>query len=167
MPSVDLTAEAIPLHRQPVDVGVLIELTTEVLQIQARALGVTLTIHIDEEVPDIVSIDRDKVAWAIASLVGAALRYVRGRDGFIALHVGFGDSSGTLRFSVRDNGPGISAEQLKRLLQRENWHPGGALGLLLVQDIAVAHGGSLAIESQNDREDHFTEVAFTIPVRLG
>jgi len=62
---------------------------------------------------------------------------------------------------------GDFGEQLKRLLQRENWHPGGALGLLLVQDIAVAHGGSLTIESRTERDDPFTGVAFTIPARLG
>ena len=164
-PSADLAAESIPLSRQPVDVGVLIELTTEVMQIQAATLGVVLTIHIDDDVPDTVSVDRDKVGWAIASLIGSALRHVHGPGGLIALHVSYDIAAATLRFSVRDNGPGISPERLKRLLEREHWHPGSALALLLVQDIAVAHGGSMTVDSRTDREHHFTDIAFTTPTR--
>ena len=163
MPSAELTAESIPLRRQPVDVGVLVELTTEIMQIQAKTLGVTLSIHVDDDVPDVVIIDRDKVAWAITSLVGSALRHARTPGGVIALHVGYDTSASTLRVSVRDDGPGISSEQLKRLLQRDKWHPGSALALLLVQDIASAHGGTMEIESRVDRENHFTKVVFTIP----
>jgi signal transduction histidine kinase len=84
----DHAIESIPLRREPVDVGVLLELTTEVMQRQAQALGVTLAIHIDENVPDTVRVDRDKVAWAITSLVGSALRHVRTPDGSIDVHVG-------------------------------------------------------------------------------
>jgi len=162
-----MTAESIPLHRQPVDVGVLVELTTEVMQIQAKALGISLTICIDDDVPDIVTVDRDKVAWAITSLLGSALRHVRGPAGVIALHVSYDTPTAALRFSVRDNGPGISSDRLKRLLQRGSWHPGGALALLLVQDIAAAHGGSLEIESAAGRDHHFTDVVCTIPAHAG
>jgi len=81
--------------------------------------------------------------------------------------VSYDPAASTLRVSVRDNGRGISAERLTRLLQRENWYPGGALALLLVQDVAAAHGGAMQIESRTDRENHFTDVIFTIPTRVG
>lgn len=160
-----MRAEAIPLRRQSVDVGVMVELTTEIMQIQAKALGVVLRIRIDDDVPDKVSLDRDKVAWAITSLVGTALRHVRRVGGVIELHVSYSADPSTVRFSVRDNGPGIPPAQLARLLQRENWHPGSALALLLVEDIAVAHGGVVTVDSKGDRDNHFTEVTFTIPTR--
>src|SRR4249919_1125514 len=136
--------ESIPLRRQDVDVGVLLELTTEVMQRQARALGIALTVRIDDEVPATVHLDRDKVAWAITSLIGSALRHVRGARGSVDVHVSC-DAPSVLVVSVRDNGPGIPSDQLSRLLQREGWHPGSALALLLVEDIAVAHGGGVRI----------------------
>ena len=159
--------ESIPLHRQPVDVALLVELTTEVMQVQARTAGVTLTISVDDAVPDVVTLDRDKVAWAITSLVGSALRHVRTPGGVIVLHVSYDASRSALRISVRDDGPGIPPARLKRLLQREDWHPGSALALLLVEDIAVAHGGEIIVESTAERPDHFTQVSITVPAPAG
>jgi signal transduction histidine kinase len=167
MHCVEPSAESIPLHRQPVDVGVLVELTTEVMQLQARKLGLTLTIRVDGNVPDVLRLDRDKVAWAITNLVGSALRHVRTPGGAIVLHASYDAPRSTLHISVRDDGPGIPPDRLKRLLQRADWHPGSALGLLLVEDIAVAHGGCLVVDSRADRLDHFTHVSFTIPVPVG
>jgi len=159
-----VSPESIPLRRQDVDVGVLLELTTEVMQRQARTLGITLTLRIDDEVPSTVRLDRDKVAWAITSLVGSALRHVHGPHRSVDVRVSCDVQSG-LAVCVRDNGPGIPADQLDRLLQREGWHPGSALALLLVEDIAVAHGGGVRIESRTDPLDHFTSICFTIPIR--
>ncbi len=156
------STRSIPLDRQSVHVGLLVELTTEGIQIQARTLGVTLTTRVDENVPEVVNLDRDKVAWAITSLVRSALRHVR-RGGTIVLHVSYERPRSTLRLSVRDDGPGIPPERLKR----ENWHTGSALALLLVDYIAVAHGGQIVVESKTDRLDHFTKISFTIPVPVG
>jgi len=136
------------------------------MQIQARTVGVTFTIVVDEDVPDVVNLDRDKVAWAITSLVGSALRHVR-KGGTILLHVSYDAAQPALRVSVRDDGPGIPFDRLTRLLQREKWHPGSALALLLVEDIAVAHGGEIHVESQTNRLDHFTQISFTIPAPVG
>jgi two-component system phosphate regulon sensor histidine kinase PhoR len=156
--------ESIPLRRQNVDIGVLLELTTEVMQRQARTLGITLSLRIDDEVPATVRLDRDKVAWAITSLVGSALRHVHGHRGAVDVHVSWDTQSG-LVVCVRDGGPGIAADQLNRLLRRDAWQPGSALALLLVEDIAVAHGGGVRIESRTDPIDHFTSICFTIPIR--
>jgi hypothetical protein len=38
-----------------------------VMQRQARAPGITLTIHIDDDIPDVVQINRDKVAWVTSA----------------------------------------------------------------------------------------------------
>ena len=157
--------ESIPLLRQDVDVGVLLEVTTEVMQRQAAAHGVRLNIQIDDNVPTTVHVDRDKVAWAITSLVGSALRHAQGPGGLIIVGVSYEDSPPRLVISVRDNGPGIPAERLKNLLRRDRWRPGSALALLMVEDIAVAHGGRVDLESKVGALDHFTTIRFTIPIR--
>src|SRR5262245_57599174 len=154
--------ESIPLQRQRVDVSVLLELTTEVMQRQARALGVSLDITIGDDVPDVVSIDRDKVGWVITSLVGSALRHVRSPGGSIEVAVAYDRAQSTLSITVRDDGPGMPPDQLDKLLTRRGWRPGAALALLLVEDVAVAHGGSIQVESRTDRAHHFTLVRFTV-----
>jgi signal transduction histidine kinase len=155
--------ESIPLRRGPVDVGVLVELTTEMMRRQARERGVALTIHIDDNVPDVVHLDRDKVAWAVTNLMGSALRHVHTPGGSINIDVSYDAARSTLSIAVRDDGPGIPPYSLGRLLNRTAWHPGAALALLLVEDIAVAHGGGLEIESETGSV-HFTTVRLTIRV---
>ena len=154
---------SIPLRLETVNVAVLLELTTEVMQRQARALGITLTVRVDDAVPDTVHLDRNKVAWVITSLVGSALRHVRAPGGSVDVHVTTDSGRSTISVAVHDDGPGIPSNQLNRLLNRQGWHPGAALALLLVNDIAAAHGGELQIESQAEHSHHFTTIRFTIP----
>jgi signal transduction histidine kinase len=92
------------------------------------------------------------------------LRHVQGPGGLIIVSVSY-DSHSQLVISVRDNGPGISADRLRNLLRRDRWRPGSALALLLIEDIVVAHGGRLEVESKADALDHFTSVRMTIPLR--
>ncbi len=155
---------SIPLHRQWVDVCVLIELTTEVMQRQAWLLGIALDIRIAEDVPAKAYLDRDKVAWAVTNLVGSALRHVRKPGGAVSIEVGWKAEGRSLYFTVTDDGPGIDADRLRHLLDRGHWHPGGALALLLVSDIAEAHGGSVVIQTKAEPSLHFTSASFTIPL---
>ena len=56
--------------------------------------------------------------------------------------------------SVRDAGPGISAENQKKIFRRfftqrpAGVPPGTGLGLSIVESVAVAHGGRVEVESQ-------------------
>jgi len=127
-----------------------------------RAQGVTLTITIDDDVPDTIYLDRDKVGWVITSLVGSALRHVRTPGGTIDIAVRYDRARSMLSILVRDDGPGIPGDRLNKLLTRGGWRPGAALALLLVEDIAQAHDGHVQVESRTGSADHFTAVRFTI-----
>ena len=161
----DAALESIPLHREPVSIAVLLGLAADVMHRQASALGVRLTVSIDEDVPPTVRLDRDKVAWAVTSLVGSALRHAQGPGAEVDVHATWQHDS-HLSVCVRDNGPGISPSQLHRLLLRDRWQPGTALALLMIEDIATAHGGALRITSRTNALDHFTSVCFTIDGRV-
>jgi two-component system, cell cycle sensor histidine kinase PleC len=63
--------------------------------------------------------------------------------------------TGGLRFTVIDNGMGMTPDELEvalarfgRVLRRENVEPGAGLGLPLSIDLAELHGGSLQVQSQ-------------------
>jgi signal transduction histidine kinase len=154
--------ESIPVRRQAVNLPVLLTLTTDQMHHQAAALGISLGVQLDDDVPEFVERDRDKVAWALTSLVGTALRHVSRPRGAVQVRVSYDRPPGCLLFTVKDNGLGIAPERLRRLLQRDEWHPGGALALLLVEDIAVAHGGRLQVESDTRSSSQFTSITFTI-----
>jgi signal transduction histidine kinase len=96
-------------------------------------------------------------------LVGSAMRHVRTPGGVIDVRVSYDAVGATLSIAVRDDGPGIPTERLNRLLKRGNWQPGAALALLLVEDVVVAHGGKVEVESDTDRLAHFTKISLTLP----
>ncbi len=60
----------------PTDLRALLRSTLDVMQRQARAFDVTLNVAVDDDVPAVVSLDAEKIAWATTVLVGNALRYV-------------------------------------------------------------------------------------------
>jgi signal transduction histidine kinase len=156
---------SIPLRLEPVNLAVLLAMTTEIMERQAVALGIKLAVLVDDDVPDFVRLDRNKMAWVITSLVGSALRHVRTPGGTVEVHARYEIERSAITIDVRDDGAGIPPDRLKRLLNREGWHPGAALALLLVEDIAAAHGGGIEIESRAERSEHFTNIRVTIPVR--
>ena len=57
-----------------------------------------------------------------------------------------------MRFTVRDDGPGIETAELPRIFERffrgrNATADGAGLGLAIAHSVAVAHGGSLTVES--------------------
>jgi signal transduction histidine kinase len=159
----------IPLRFSAVDLFALASSTLEPLQREAQRLEVTLTVEAPAGILS-TSLDPEKIAWAIATLAGNALRYVRHGSrrlpgGDILVRIAPGDEERTVTVSVQDDGPGIPADRLSSLFQREAGaqHAVG-LGLSLVKDIVVAHGGSVRVESSTDRRTHGTTVRLTLPM---
>jgi signal transduction histidine kinase len=70
-----------------------------------------------------------------------------------------------VRFSVRDTGPGIPADDLPRLFQpfwqaKRGSLDGAGLGLMIARGIVEAHGGTIRAESVPGQGSTFS---FTIP----
>jgi signal transduction histidine kinase len=80
-----------------------------------------------------------------------------------------GDQSGTeesLAIAVQDQGPGIASEALPSLVARFSAGPnstGVGLGLYLANQIAIAHGGKLSVESRPAEGARFQ---LTLPLAL-
>ena len=108
--------------------------------------------------------DATQLTEVFQNLVGNALRY-RG-DSKPKVHVGAERRPGEWRFSVRDNGAGIPADQLRRLFRplermaRNGVEPGTGLGLAIARKIVERHGGRIWAESEVGRGTTFF---FTLP----
>jgi signal transduction histidine kinase len=131
---------------------------------QARVLDVALRVETAPDVPEELPIDANKVGWAVATLVGNALRYVRRGTrrlpgGTIVVRTQYAADVGELGISVEDDGAGIPEDTLAKLFE------GGATALMLIKDVVEAHGGSVRARSSTHGLDSGTEITLRIPAR--
>ncbi|WP_394836980.1 HAMP domain-containing histidine kinase [Pendulispora rubella] len=161
--------EAIPLRRAPTDLHELLTSSLEVLQRQASNLDVAFTIEASSALPKDTCIDPEKIAWAVATLVGNALRYVRPGTrlmpgGSVSVQLSYVPEKDHVVVRVQDDGPGIPADKLPWLFQRAHGktHAAG-LGLMLIHDVVTAHGGSIDVKSRTSGFEHGTSITLQIP----
>lgn len=146
-----MTAHQIEVGRlqvepRPVGVRSLLEHAVrehELLATQARS---QLVIQIEDGVDKIFA-DRDRIAQALANLIGNALRHARG-TATIELVARPGEA-GAVMLGVRDHGPGVAEDALPHVFDRywqgRQRRGGAGLGLAIVRGIARAHGGEALV----------------------
>jgi signal transduction histidine kinase len=163
-----IAIEALAIRRTATDVRTLLPSKLAVVSSQAAAAEVTLSVVVAADVPALVQVDAEKLAWAITTLVGNALRYVqagsrRTPSGTISVRAAFDPPGSQLILEVEDDGPWIPADTVARLFRRDGLNVRGAgLALLVMADICVAHGGTIDVRSSVG-SDHGTAVRLTIP----
>lgn len=138
--------EAAP-QRTAVDLGALVERTADRHRPLARRAGVAISDGAPPE-PVKVSADLTLAEQALSNLVYNAVRHNR-PGGHVAVTLDLdGDH---FELAVRDDGPGVSAEELGRLTQRafrgdaarSRGVPGEGRGLAIVAKVAQVHGWTL------------------------
>jgi signal transduction histidine kinase len=147
----DLETGFYELQRSPTD---LIELVHKIVKNQLRPAekqAITVSVQADDDVP-IVNIDANMLERAVTNLVDNAIKYTP-NGGNIVVSVYREDEK--IIISVKDNGFGISAENLPHLFNRyfrirrreHNRVKGTGLGLFIVRSAAQQHGGQARAES--------------------
>jgi two-component system, OmpR family, sensor histidine kinase BaeS len=155
-----LEGGSLRLHREPIDVDVLVNETLDAFRPEASAAAVTLTEAVDANLPPIDA-DPYRIRGVLGNLVGNALRHTN-RGGEITVEGVAVDTS--VQLTVRDNGEGIPADLLPRVFDRFVKGPGSTgsgLGLAIVRDVVEAHGGSVAARS---RVGEGTAISVTLPM---
>jgi two-component system sensor histidine kinase BaeS len=137
---------ALRLHREPIDVAVLVNETLQAFGADARAAGVQLSERVDVNLPALDA-DPARMRGVLGNLVRNALVHAR-PGGTIGVE-GIA-SNGWIRLTVRDDGTGIPADLLPRVFDRFVKGPastGSGLGLAIVRDVVEAHGGTVSATS--------------------
>lgn len=134
-----------------VNMGALIERVLDVLLAEAQERNISLSFA-DKTGNLFAQVDSQRFEQVISNLVGNAIRYVPS-DGKVWVTASGSDTG--LRFTVNDNGPGISAEDLPFIFDRF-WRKdksrarasgGTGLGLAIAKQLVEAQGGT--IEARN------------------
>ena len=158
--------QSIPLRAEPTDLAPLLRGSLGALREQADRLEVALTVDAPDDLPK-VTVDAEKVAWAVATLVGNALRFVRHGTRRMpggSIHVRIARAADGVTITVEDDGPGIPPDKVPWLFERRPGatHAAG-LGLMLIHDVVVAHGGSVRVSSATEGPQRGTRVTLQIP----
>lgn len=142
------------MERRPTDLSDwFIELEDKAEMLSERRTYVT-------ELPEgEADIDPDRVTEAVLELVSNAVKYTDGPIEISGRVVG----DKQLKITVRDEGPGITAEEQKKVFERFH-HSGNSsgLGLAIVESIAHSHGGRAWVRSTPPDGATF---GLTIPLR--
>lgn len=131
---------------------------------QVKPLAAAHRLHVSppESLPEIRG-DHDRLQQVLMNLLSNALKFTPA-GGEISL--GAEAQAGSVRFWVRDTGPGISPEHLGHVFDRywqgdKRDRRGAGLGLAICKGLVEAHGGRIWAESQLGRGSVFS---FTVPI---
>lgn len=145
--------EALPLRRTLVNVSELLLRTLDVFLTQARNSEVDMQLDAGADLPAVLFVDGEKLAWALTTLVGNALRAfddheARERAAHITLLAAWNAERRVLELTVRDTGRGMPESRSRWLFEQDpSTGRSAGLALAMVRDVMVAHRGSVSVHS--------------------
>jgi signal transduction histidine kinase len=148
------------LNRTPIDAAILVETIKERRELQASRKKQNLIFEIDRNA--IVNIDEDRMLESFDNLVENALKY---SSSGATIWVSLKCREGMARFEVRDEGQGLSTDDLGKIFgkfQRLSSIPtdgesSTGLGLSIAKQLVESHGGKVSATSDGkDRGSIFT-----------
>jgi len=162
-----LDAGMMELQPGPVDVRELVEFSERLFRENAAKKNITLTSDIQTDLPTSLLLDETRLRQILLNLVGNAVKFTE--QGKVTLRVEGSPSERdqsrwSLRFSVRDTGPGISEEGQEKIFQPFVQSPqderttatGTGLGLAIVQRFVLLMGGTVKVASAAGEGSTFT-----------
>ncbi|MBE9552998.1 MAG: PAS domain S-box protein [Proteobacteria bacterium] len=143
----------IKLDEDSVPVDELIESSRVLIQERAEANGLEIAVSLPPET-QILFCDSRKMKQILINLLSNAVKFT-GCGGSISIGARIDEPTGDIVFQVRDNGIGMSVEDVPRVMEPfvqiesslTRHHEGTGLGLPLVKKLTELHGGSLELET--------------------
>lgn len=143
------------LHCEPVDLKAAVE---DTLAPFARAFGgrsITVRRHFPQG-PAVASVDRDRIARVLRNLADNATRYTP-ENGTLDIRIVTGDDAVTIDYT--NDGGELTPEDLPNIFERfyrgeksrSREHGGAGIGLSIVKELVVAHGGTVGAELRKGR----------------
>ena len=145
------------LDLKPEDAGQLISDSTEPMKAAFEDRGVALSVDVPGDTPPVLA-DRQRIQHVFSNLLTNALKYTP-PGGQVRIFTTTED--GAVRFSIEDTGAGIPQMYQGRIFERFFRVPGqpvkgAGLGLAIAQEVVKAHGGRIAVESQEGKGSKFS-----------
>jgi len=164
-----IEAGKLELDTQDFDLRALVGEVAALMAPGAEQRGLAFRVDIAENAPAGLRGDPGRVRQILLNLLGNAVKFTD--RGEVALEVMAGEDGGA-GFVVRDTGPGLNDEQKQRLFRRFEQaegarttarYGGSGLGLAICQELALAMGGRIGVESTPGQGTAFS-VQLPLPV---
>lgn len=161
------------------DLRYLLLTLEEMFRMKAEAKALQLTFEVSENVPNFIKTDEVKLRQVLVNLLGNAVKFTH--SGSVTITVDAADmvtnlgtidtlSGKTVRFSVKDTGPGIAKDDLAHLFDPFYQAPktrtdqqGTGLGLAISQRFIELMGGKLTVQSKVSKGSTFSFFIKTLP----
>ncbi len=140
-------AGSLVLHREPTDLGALLNEVAASYRAQADQSGVALTVTATGDLPPL-DIDPARIREVVSNLLTNALRHTP-REGKVELSAAVAGDQ--VEVTVHDTGSGIPPDQLDKIFDRFYRSPdslGSGLGLPIAKSLVEAHQGAITVDSE-------------------
>ena len=144
------------------NVNDIVELSTFAILMMLNEKEIDLELSIQENLPN-VKCDLEKTIWVVVNLLSNSIRY-SSQKGKITIEAN--EENMFVIISVKDEGPGISEEEQKRIFEKyvkSKSEPakGTGLGLAIAKEFVEVQGGIIGVESTPGKGSTFY---FTLPI---
>ena len=164
---VRMDVKDVKLSRENMSMAALIKHTRHILDPMVKKREQTVTLNILDECD--MYADRTKLQQVVYNLMENAVKYTQ-EGGKVEVTLQRIGRSAVM--TVKDNGPGISAEHLPHIFDRfyrvdkaRSREAGGTgLGLAIVHQLVMLHGGEIHVESE---EGKGTSFIVELPLHMG
>ena len=158
-------AGELKMDYQTEDIAKLIKQTVAVMQAQAMAKGLSISIDLPDKLPS-VNIDSYRISQVLRNLLENAVAHTAKGDTITVIARGQGN---WVEVTVADTGEGIPAEDLPNIFERffridksrARATGGSGLGLTIAKRLVEAHGGRIEVHSELGKGSRFI---FTLPI---
>ena len=141
------------LNEEPVNVASVVEDCCHLMELRARAKDIRIIQHFESALPRLFADERAVRQIALNLLSNAVKFAITG--GEVQVRVGW-TAGGGQYISVKDNGPGIPADEIPIVLSAfgqgsiaiKSAEQGTGLGLPIVQGLLAMHGGEFELRSK-------------------
>ncbi|HET8941653.1 MAG TPA: two-component regulator propeller domain-containing protein [Rudaea sp.] len=161
-----IEAGKLELQSEPVDLHALLRELSAVGQTLAQAKSLDWKLRIDADAPRWVRGDGVRIKQILLNLANNAIKFTQ--NGQVELALSRGDDE-SVKFCVRDTGPGIAQPTRARLFERfeqadgPHRNAGSGLGLAICRELVARMGGTIALDSTPGVGSLFT-VVLPLPI---
>jgi signal transduction histidine kinase len=161
-------ADVVQYEPQPLKIPAIRKIISDYAELMLNAKAITFRLEGEEE--GIVAADKDMLEAILRNLLSNAFKFTP-VNGEVVVQIA--KEKQGYRFSIRDNGMGMSAEQVQKLSSGSSFtrlgtalEKGHGIGMQLVRDFIERHGAKLEIVSEEAQGTTFSFVLKEVSTNL-